>query len=151
MAELIIIYGFLSVFVIIGILFLLQWWFFRKGFYTKYTLHKKAFVRELTGGRLKAPIVSYVCEVDGNEEILVEQSSIGTPFYVPVVGEKVDVYIHPNPQKKISLAMPPNTFTRVFVCEKRALSMSKFYLGMGFAFLGMGVLGIIMYTIARLG
>lgn len=70
-----------------------------------YTLHKKAFVRELTGGRLKTPIVS----------------------------------------------MPPNTFTRVFVCEKRALSMSKFYLGMGFAFSGMGVLGIIMYTIARLG
>ena len=30
---------------------------------------------------------NYVCEVDGNEEILVEQSSIGTPFYVPVDGE----------------------------------------------------------------
>ena len=89
MAELIIIYGFLSVFAIIGILFLLQWWFFRKGFYTKYTLHKKAFVRGLTGGRLKTPIVSYVCEVDGNEEILVEQSSIGTPFYVPVDGKRL--------------------------------------------------------------
>lgn len=60
-------------------------------------------MRELTGGRLKTPIVSYVCEVDGNEEILVEQSSIGTPFYVPVDGEKVDVYIHPNPQKRFLL------------------------------------------------
>ncbi|MCR5742264.1 MAG: hypothetical protein K6F92_00845 [Lachnospiraceae bacterium] len=148
-AELIIIYGFLSLFAVIGILFLLQWNFFRKGFYGKYTIHKKATVKKMTGGRLGTPVISYVCEIDGKEEILVEQSSIGAPFYVPNEGDEVDVYIHPDPNKKVSLSQPPNTTTRVFVCEKRSLSMSRFYLGMGLAFATAGLLGIIMFTVTN--
>ena len=152
LGELLIIYGFLTILVCIGVLFLLQAWFFRKGFMKKYTLHKKATVKKMTGGRSTGTsVVSYETEIDGEMITLVEQSSIGAPFYVPNLGDEVDVYIHPNPNKTVSLAIPPDTVSRVFVCEKRALSMSKFYMGMGIAFAGVALFTIFMFTITLIG
>lgn len=145
--ELCIIYGVLLLFCVIGILLLLQGYFFRKTFYRKYTLHVKAMVKDKWGSDLNKPVITYVANVNGEEITLVEQSSIGAPFYVPEVGDIVDVYIHPDSNKTVSLLMPRNTKSRVFVCEKRALSMSKFYLGMGSAFGGVALLGIIMFTL----
>lgn len=75
------------------------------------------------------------------------QSSIGVPFYVPKVGDVVDVYVHPDPNKVVSLSVPSDTKTRVWVCDKRALSMSKFHLGMGSVFAGTSFMGSIMVTL----
>ena len=150
LGELFIIYGFLAILVCIGVLFLLQGWFYRKGFYGKYTLHKKATVKKLTGARISTPVVSYETEIDGEIITLVEQSSIGAPFYVPNPGDEVDVYIHPDPNKTVSLSRPPDTRSRVFVCERRALSIAKFDIGMGIAFAGAGLFAIIMFTITRM-
>ena len=149
--EYVLIYGFLTVFVIVGILFLLQFHFFNKGFYKKYTFHTKAIVKSTLGSRIKTPVISYETEIDGKKEILTEQSSIGAPFYVPMVGDMVDVYIHPDPNKTTSLANPPGTVTRYFGCEKRFKSMSKFYLLMGLGFVICGMVGIVMFTIAQFG
>lgn len=148
--ELFLIYGFLLLFLAIGVLFLLQAWFFRKGFYKKYTLHTTAVVKEYVGSRLKAPIYLYETTLDGEPVTLVEQSSIGAPFYLPNVGDVVDVFIHPDPNKTVNLALPPDTQTRVFGCEKRFRSISKFYFGFGMCFSGAGLLGIIMFTISLL-
>ena len=148
--ELFLIYGFLSLFLAIGILFILQAWFFRKGFYKKYTLHTTAVVKEYVGSRLKDPVYLYETILDGETVILVEQSSIGAPFYLPNVGDVVDVYIHPDPNKTVTLSIPPDTKTRVFGCEKRFHSISKFYLGFGLGFAGAAILGIAMFTVSLL-
>ncbi len=148
--ELFLIYGFLALLLVIGILFILQAWFFRKGFYKKYTLHTTAVVKEYVGSRLKTPVYLYETTLDDKSITLVEQSSIGAPFYVPNVGDVVDVYIHPDPNKTVSLAFPPDTKTRIFGCEKRFHSVSKFYLGMGLCFAGVAILGIVMFTISLL-
>ncbi len=150
LGELFTIYGFLSLLVAIGILFLLQGCFFCKGFYKKYTLHTTAKVKGFVGGRLKNPVCIYETLLDGEVVTLVEQSSIGAPFYIPAIGDVVDVYIHPDPNKMVSLALPAGTKTRVFGCEKRFLSISKFYLGFGSAFVGTGALGIIMFSITQM-
>lgn len=141
------IYGFLLLITAIGVLFLLQFGFFSKGFYNKYTLHAKATVKSTLGSHIGTPVITYAAVIDGKEEILTEQSSIGAPFYIPALGEEVDVYIHPDPGKTVSLAYPPGTVSRVFGCEKRFKSLSKFYLGMGLAFAGAGLLGIVVFTV----
>lgn len=68
-----------------------------------------------------------------------------------MVGDTVDVYIHPDPNKTVSLAYPMGTITRIFGCEKRFKSMSKFYLLMGLGFVICKMVGIIMLTIAHFG
>lgn len=144
--ELCIIYGALLLFGVIGILLLLQGWFFKRTFYKKYTLHAKAKVTDKSGSDMTKPVITYEAEVNDKAITLVERSGIGLPFYVPQVGDIVDVYIHPDPNKLVSLSVPQNTKTRTFVCEARALSMAKFYLGMGSVFAGMSLLGIVMFT-----
>ena len=145
--DLFLIYGFLAFLMLIGILFLLQSWFYRIGFYKTYTLHATAKVKGHMGSRLKTPIYSYETRLDGERVILTEQSSIGVPFYSPEDGDVVDVYIHPDPDKIVSLSFPPNTKSRCFVCEKRAHAIAKFDFGFGLSFFLGGLFGIIMFTI----
>ena len=114
--ELCIIYGALLLFCVIGILLLLQGWFFKRTFYKKYTLHAKAKVTDKLGSDMSKPVITYEAEV--NDEAIT----------------------------LVSLAVPKNTKTRTFVCEARALSMAKFYLGMGSVYVGMSLLGIVMFT-----
>ena len=76
------IYGFLLLITAIGILFLLQFRFLAKGFYDKYTVHAKAIVKSTLGSRIGTLVITYAAEIDGKEELLTEQSSIGASSVV---------------------------------------------------------------------
>ena len=57
----------------------------------------------------------------------------------------------PDPNKIVSLSVPPGAVTRVFGCEKRFKSMSRFYLRMGLGFVICGLVGVVMFTLTQFG
>ena len=119
--------------IVIGILFIVRWYFYAKGYKNKYTVEVTAQVIKLKRTALYVPIIVYEANVNGIAEILQELPPIGAPALRLPPGSEVKLYIHPDPEKRKRLMFTEKS--RPFVNELSAPFNSLFFKLMGVSFI----------------
>ena len=127
------IYCFTALLIVIGILFIVRWRFYAKGYKDKYTITVTATVVEPELTAFFIPLMVYEADIDGMPETLYELPSIGAPSLQLPPGYKVKLYIHPDPEKRKTVMFTGKC--RPFVNELTAPFNSLFFKLMGMGFL----------------
>ncbi len=119
--------------IVIGILFIVRWHFYARGYKKKYTLAVTAWAAEPERTVFLVPLMVYEAEIDGVIVTLYEVPPIGSPALQLPPGEEVKLCIHPDPEKRKTVMFTEKT--RPFVNELTAPFNSLFFKLMGMGFL----------------
>ncbi len=127
------IYCLTAMLIVIGILFIVRWRFYAKGYKDKYTITVTATVVEPERTAFFIPLMVYEADIDGMQETLYELPLIGAPSLQLPPGYEVKLYIHPDPEKRKNVMFIGKC--RPFVNELTAPFNSLFFKLMGMGFL----------------
>lgn len=130
--------------IVIGILFIIRWYFYAKGYKNKYTIEVTAKVVERKRTAFPVPLIVYEADVNGTTERLVELPPIGAPWMALPPGYEVKLFIHPDPEIRKKVLFTEET--RPFVNELAVPFNNLFFKLMGIGFLLTGRLMIFLFT-----
>ncbi len=119
--------------VLAGIFFLARWRFYAKGYKKNYTAAVTAKCIGIKRTVFNIPILVYEANVDGMAATLYELPAIGAPALRPDPGDKVKLYIHPDPERIRTVMFTERS--RPFVNEMTAPFNSLFFKLMGIGFI----------------
>ncbi|MCR5728159.1 MAG: hypothetical protein K6G24_11920 [Lachnospiraceae bacterium] len=131
--------------IVIGILFIVRWRFYVKGYKNKYTVAVTAQVIELKRTALYIPLIVYEANVNGIAETLIELPPIGAPAMRLPTGSEVKLYVHPDPEKRKRVMFTEKS--RPFVNELTAPFNGLFFKLMGLGFI---LAAIVMFKLSTM-
>ena len=131
--------------IVIGILFIVRWHFYARGYKKKYTLAVTARAAEPERMVFFVPLMVYEAEIDGVIETRYEVPPIGAPALKLPPGEEVKLCIHPDPEKRKTVLFTEES--RPFVNELAAPFNSLFCKLMGLGFILTAIVIIVLPSI----